>query len=92
MARTEIRRPRRGVIGWVDVEAIGTLRYVVTTHSGYRAELPMCVHDAYVGHREMCVKEVGGSWGSRCNKSRHCHSGHPEHIEAFVKKLIRTYA
>lgn len=90
--RTEIKRPRRGVIGWVDVETVDTLRHVVTTHSGYRAELPMCVHDAYVGRRETCIKEVGGAWGARCSASRHCHYGHPEHVEAFVKKLIRTYA
>jgi hypothetical protein len=75
----------------VDVEQVGTIRFVVTTHSGYRAELPMCVHDAHVGQRAVCVKEVGGVFGARCTQGRHCHSGHQEHIDAFVKKLIGTY-
>lgn len=88
--RREIIRKRQ-VVGWIDVEQVGTTRYVVTTHSGYRAELPMCAHDAYVGVRTTCIKEVGGAFGARCSKSGHCHYGHPEHIEAFVKKLERTY-
>jgi hypothetical protein len=92
--RREIRAKRGArLIGWVDVERVGDVRYVVTTHSGYRAELQMCVHDAHIGRRETCIREVGGALSSaRCSKSGHCHSGHPEHVDAFVKKLVRTYA
>jgi len=88
VSRSDIVRAKK-IIGWVDVEQVGTTRYVVTTHSGYRAEIPMCVHDAYVGRREVCLKEVGSY--ARCNKGGHCHRGHREHVDAFVVKLMNTY-
>lgn len=80
---------------------VRTLRYEITTATGYRASIPACQRDEcqLTGELEPCVKPVGEN-GRHSGMSveewdghyrTHCHGNHPENALAFAKAVLATY-
>lgn len=66
----------------------GPYRYVVTTTTGYRAELAACGPSC---QRPVCGKQPGH--GTVKHDIEHCHAlaGHRESALAFVEQVAATY-
>jgi hypothetical protein len=75
------------------------VRFVVTTSTGYRAELEACLLDFCAKERVNCIKKIdyrGLHSGMSVNKwcehiKTHCHGYHLAKAQAFRDQVLRTY-
>lgn len=97
-------RDRRSV--WVVLETLAiivdgaplTVMFVVTTSTGYRAELRACTFDGHPAGFVNCTRELGknGQHGMSvdkwCEHTRtHCHNFHLPLAEKFRDDVMKTY-
>lgn len=80
------------VVDWHPVPIPG--RYVVTTSTGYRAELEACGRDLCLsGKLTPCSCKgryaQGSNW--RTHSRTHCHDWHDEKIIEFAREVLKTY-
>lgn len=75
-------------------------RFVVTTSTGYRAELEACLRDGCLTRKlTNCTKVIDRRhmhsglsvpmWLDHCRT--HCHGYHPAKAQAFRDQVLRTY-
>ncbi len=103
---TQNVRARDGRLIWVMLEMLAiivdgaplTVMFVVTTSTGYRAELRACTFDGHPAGFVNCVRERGANWrhGMSVNKWRehirtHCHDFHLPAAEKFRDNVMKTY-
>lgn len=103
----ESQNPRRDV--WVMLTVISMMvdgmavpsSFVVTTSTGYRAELRACMSDLCTGDAPLmrCTRPVGSN-GQHSGQSvdawcahvrTHCHGPHIEHARDFADRVAATY-
>ena len=91
----------RAITATLATGEIRTLRYEITTPTGYRANIPACQRDEcqLTGTLKPCVKTVGENgrhsgmsvraWDAHCRT--HCHGNRPENAVALATAVLATY-
>lgn len=101
----DTQSPKRGI--WVLLETFSVsvegeptpCAFVITTSTGYRAELPACMNEMHDEHFGNCTKgfhqnEAYVRLPGSCSKTTwrtHCHGYHLKRAEAFRDAILDTY-